>query len=466
MALFYRLRTMAADRAIDEIKDEYLYFSSPDKLNDPMESYIFAFWQGDLVVWKNLFRHYLLCLDFVMVQHHFGIQPSIDDIVLGIESISSIPARSGFIGETVNKIFSDSVINEFINNISARKTKVYEEELVFYLDMFKDYATSVLINSYQTSGTDFTVTKKLADEFVRAYGNLKKSNFFDVMNSYCSTTDNEEKAVRMLFMISSNFRDSIRQSIFGDINDPASLLGINMLSFSGLYVRASKRLLFPKWATVSFMKDVSNPVVWSHYGASHEGMCMIFETNQVENKECLRVLKPVSYNGDGYSYEFRELGLEDVKYSGKLPEVDFFANIGMLPTPQLMKSWYTFDNDRSCLADTVGEPNSEIRHRAQWDSFNQKTLTKLESWAYEKESRLVCDELFKPLLSDDDRKLKFDISQLKGVVFGLGATVDNKIKIRNAVLEKNRDRDGANIDIYQAYYDPHSGLVKHFKLPV
>jgi hypothetical protein len=182
MALFYRLRTMAADRAIDEIKDEYLYFSSPDKLNDPMESYIFAFWQGDLVVWKNLFRHYLLCLDFVMVQHHLGIQLSIDDIVLGIESIASIPARSGFIGETVNMIFSDSDINEFINNISARKTKVYEEELVFYLDMFKDYATSVLINSYQTPGTDFTVTKKLADEFVRAYGNLKKSNFFDVMN--------------------------------------------------------------------------------------------------------------------------------------------------------------------------------------------------------------------------------------------------------------------------------------------
>ena len=456
---------MAKDRAVDEIKDEYLYFSSPDKLNDPMESYVFAFWQGDFVVWKNLFRHYLLCLDFMIVKHHLGIPLSIEDIVLGIESIASIPARSGFIGEIANKIFSDCLVNEFISNISDRKTKVYEEELVFYLDMFKDYAASVLIDSYQVPGTSITVTKQLADEFVRAYGNLKKSNFFDVMNSYCSTTGNEEKAVRMLFMISSNFRDSIRQSIFGDISDPASLLGINMLSFSGLYVKASKRLLFPKWATVSFMKDVSNPVVWSHYGASHEGVCLIFETNHVENKECLRILRPASYNREGYSYEFREFSLEDISYTSKLSEVDFFANIGMLPTPQLMKSWYTFDNDRSRLADTVAGRNRDIRGSAQRNAFVQKTLTKLVPWAYEQESRLVLDELFKPLLSDDDRKLKFDISQLKGVIFGLSTTIENKIKVRNIVLEKNKHKEEANIDLYQAYYDPQGGVITHFKLP-
>ena len=228
MALFYRLRTMAADRAIDEIKDEYLYFSSPDKLNDPMESYVFAFWQGDLVVWKNLFRHYLICLDFVIVQHHFGIQLSIDDIVLGIESIASIPARSGFIVETVDKIFNDSVINEFVNNISDRKTKVYEEELVFYLDMFKDYATSVLISSYQVPHTDFTVLKKLADEFSRKYETLKRDNFFDVINNYCSEGDQKEKSVQLLFMIGSNFHDSIRQSAFGNENDPKKRLFVRL----------------------------------------------------------------------------------------------------------------------------------------------------------------------------------------------------------------------------------------------
>ena len=454
------------DRGIDEIKDEYLYFSSPDKLNDPMESHVFLFWKGDFVVWKNLFRHYLLCLDFMIVQHHLDIGLSIEDLVLRIESIASIAPRSRFIAEIVNNLFSNPIINEFISNISDRKTKVYDEELIFYLDIFKDYATSVLIDAYQIPKANILATEKLTDYFFQTYSNLKKNKFFDVMNQYCGSSDAEENAVRMLFMVSSSFRDSIREKNFSNIKDPEKLLGITMLRFSNLYVNALNSLLFPKWATVSFMRDIRSPVVWSHYGASHEGLCMIFETNQVESKECLRIFKPVSYNSDGYSYEFRECGLENISYSGKLPEVDFFSNIGMLPTPQLMKSWYTYDNDRSYLAATVAEHNRDIRRSAQWKAFNQKTLTKLESWSYEEESRLIYDELFKPLLSDDDRKLKFDVSQLKGVVFGLNMTVDNKIKIRNVVLAKNRDTDGANIDIYQAYYDPQNGLVKHFKLPV
>ena len=56
-------------RPVDAVLDKYeelakqeIYFSPPEELNDPMEGYKDVFWSGDRIVWRNLLRHYLLCL--------------------------------------------------------------------------------------------------------------------------------------------------------------------------------------------------------------------------------------------------------------------------------------------------------------------------------------------------------------------------------------------------------------------
>src|ERR1700730_2478613 len=46
----------------EELAKQEIYFAPPEKLNDPMEGYKDVFWSGDLIVWRNLLRHYLLCL--------------------------------------------------------------------------------------------------------------------------------------------------------------------------------------------------------------------------------------------------------------------------------------------------------------------------------------------------------------------------------------------------------------------
>jgi hypothetical protein len=45
-----------------ELAKQGIYFAAPEKLNDPMEGYRDVFWSGDPIVWRNLIRHYLLCL--------------------------------------------------------------------------------------------------------------------------------------------------------------------------------------------------------------------------------------------------------------------------------------------------------------------------------------------------------------------------------------------------------------------
>jgi hypothetical protein len=51
-----------------ELKNQEIYFSSLDSLNDPMEGFMDLFWSGDKIVWRNLIKHYLLCLDRTCVQ--------------------------------------------------------------------------------------------------------------------------------------------------------------------------------------------------------------------------------------------------------------------------------------------------------------------------------------------------------------------------------------------------------------
>src|ERR1700674_4698245 len=46
----------------EELANQEIYFSPPEELNDPMKGYKDVFWSGDHILWRNLFRHYLLCL--------------------------------------------------------------------------------------------------------------------------------------------------------------------------------------------------------------------------------------------------------------------------------------------------------------------------------------------------------------------------------------------------------------------
>ena len=466
MALFYRLRS--AERAINEIKDEYFFFSSPENLNDPMEWYVNLFWCGDVVVWKNLFRHYLLCIDFAIVQYHLDIHLSVDEIVLRIHSIVDLPERRDFITGVVDRIFDDTDITSFIQSISSRQAKIYDDELSFYLDIFKDYAIGELIKSYNNNA-DLIPDNRLVENFKRVYKKLHEDEYFCNINKYGADGSPTEESVRMIFMLRLAFSKHLTQSTYGDIDNPSNSLGVNMLNFSSLYIKAMKRLLFPKWSVVSFMKEISNPMVWGHYGDGHRGVCMVFESQNVESIECLRVWNAVSYSASyssvgEYHYEYRKLGLRDVEYVEKLPEIDFFSNIGMVPIPQIMNNWYTFKGERSRFADKVSGVNREASSKDQRVAFDQKTLSKLKAWDYEKESRLVYDDLFKPI-EEDERKIKFDISQLKGVIFGFDTAVVDKVNIRKIINEKNKSANGILIDIYQAYYDHKSSSIKHFKLP-
>lgn len=61
---FYRFRSISSLIGnFEELENQSIYFAEPQFLNDPMEGYRDVYWEGDFIVWRNLFNHYLLCLE-------------------------------------------------------------------------------------------------------------------------------------------------------------------------------------------------------------------------------------------------------------------------------------------------------------------------------------------------------------------------------------------------------------------
>ena len=64
MAEFFRFRSIDALLGKhQELKEQTIYFASPEELNDPMEGLRDLVWNGDKIVWTNFFKHYVFCLN-------------------------------------------------------------------------------------------------------------------------------------------------------------------------------------------------------------------------------------------------------------------------------------------------------------------------------------------------------------------------------------------------------------------
>lgn len=46
----------------EELERQTVYFAPPEYLNDPMEGLRQVYWRGDRIMWRNLLRHYIICI--------------------------------------------------------------------------------------------------------------------------------------------------------------------------------------------------------------------------------------------------------------------------------------------------------------------------------------------------------------------------------------------------------------------
>lgn len=164
-----------------------------------------------------------------------------------------------------------------------------------------------------------------------------------------------------------------------------------------------------------FSSSYDELLMWSHYAGSGKGVCLIFDREQLFNR-----------NTDGYPQ------IEEVNYQDKLPSID-------------------------------------IRLSEDKINFNLIPLitTKRHNWSYEKEVRAFINmakitseiSLSSALLNGKDkrlRNLKFNAEKLKGIIFGHNCNIRNRNKIKK-ILQANTAIDFDKLLFVEAKVDSRSG---------
>ena len=134
-----------------ELERQTIYFASPEELNDPMEGFRDIVWNGDKIVWTNLFKNYVYCLHWA----YFQLKTVGDTIQLGSLPIlgrwDELPIPEKDLFNNIWYRFLDVLnIQEIIEVLANTKRKIRYEEFEYYLQAIHPVLLTEIVRSHDT----------------------------------------------------------------------------------------------------------------------------------------------------------------------------------------------------------------------------------------------------------------------------------------------------------------------------
>ena len=461
-----------------ELERQTIYFASSEQLNDPMEGFRDIVWRGDRIVWTNLFKNYVYCLNWIYI--NFKILG--DDVELR-SSLNPAAARwheplTPQFGDLFDEVW-DSVndtlrLADLIEDILSLTGGVRRDELVFYLHSIHLKVLARIQEVYVNRGLS-PETERPTHASLIGRSVLTEENFFELIAQL--ETEFEDFS-RVTFSISSRMMAAqLLRHKYNLRTSGAQILGKNRqllaLDFPNLYVERLENMLWPSWYAACFTKGYHNSSVWGSYGDSHRGGCLIFETDDADESSALSLRQRVGWTSSR-GQESKELWdfvprvFRDISYSDKQGEVDFFRNIGRLPVPALMNLWYTDEagNVSECATHVGPDMDYGSWMKRYWADFDRDIVLKSKDWDHEKECRLILHGLLDDTLDNCHRTLTYEFKSLKGVIFGIKTSDDDKVRIIEIVERKCRASNRTDFQFHQAYYSPEYGDIRKYDLRI
>lgn len=147
----------------------------------------------------------------------------------------------------------------------------------------------------------------------------------------------------------------------------------------------------------------------------------------------------------------RNLKVTKITYSKKVIERNFFTTFGRLTYAQI-QSWLTGkDGATSKLMDTFSEESLVSWRNKYWNDYVEKFHRKNPAWKHEKEYRILLHDTFYQYDKKENRYLQYEPSSLKGIIFGINTSVDDKCEIIQTI-QKAGDKF-KNVEFFQAEYE-------------
>lgn len=211
-------------------------------------------------------------------------------------------------------------------------------------------------------------------------------------------------------------------------------------TFHTFYTNAVESSIYDEYYVACFSEKKDDSTMWGHYAEGHQGICLVFEIDIKDTGSQL-------FMDNGRKIDFLK-----VNYTDDPLNINIFENMGYIPIPKLNKYWLTHDEDISPLSSFYS--NSEYPKK-YWERYTKKTTLKSTHWFRENEYRAVMNLslLDKQKLKPSARILKYDISQLTGIIFGMRTPEQIKLDLIKALDEILSKSQKQSFKFYQAGYE-------------
>lgn len=470
----YRLRS--CEQILDtyrELETQTIYCAAPSELNDPMETARGFVWRGDAIAWTNLFRHYVNCVhNFYFLLRLTEETHRVTPADIAINGRWDDPPTEG-LAELVREVWSEANLDFNFANVATRLNSigraVRDDELEFYLTIVHAHVLAAVHRVHIRLG--------LQDPD-QAIGSLPTA-LPDNLPTYLDRLEdikNEEDVLSEIFENQRQFLQMMRlKAKLAEPRSDNSAAEQNhdllVLDFPRAYVQQLARATGPIWYTACFAESYSNTAQWGNYADKHAGVCLIFEVSNDESVPYLTLHE--NAEGDRNAEpEIRDSHialrkeLARVQYVERLAEVDFFSRISQLPERSLRSIWYTDDEGNLSSVATHISPDASLDEWREtlWSEYRRDICTKTTEWAYEQEHRIAHYSSTGDALSKEERLLSYSFSALRGIIFGINTSDENKIAIIDLIRQKCQAVGRTEFDFRQAYYSWRTGRIESFPL--
>lgn len=465
MSEFYRFRSMKSlFGEYLELEKQTIYFASPEELNDPMEGLRHLVWTGDEIVWTNFFKHYVFCLHRTFLWSRL----TGSDKELNADSIP-ISGRWDELTTSHEKDLFDDIWTRFLNvpnmqaiikAITDTKRKIGYRDMRGYLRIIHAFVLAEIQKSHIERGLLSESKISQPDEELNDSSFLEGYLYLIRKTQGIEDTELSDDALLPLEITDES------ESIFQQYNSRTTfngVLGKNdqfvTFDFPKAYLEQLERLLWPRWYTACFMNSCHNSSVWGHYGDNHKGICLIFEAEETNESESLELRQLIGEN-------IKTMPFHEVKYKDQAGEVDFFRSIAKLPVAALKRLWYTDQegNISECAAHIGPDADENAWRESYWANFFRDITIKTKDWEYEQEFRLILEDSLSQFEDKEDRTLRYDFNSLKGIIFGLKTSDEDKQRIIRIIEEKCRKNNRTDFKLFQAYYSQENGDIRNYEV--
>lgn len=430
-----------------------------------MEGFKDIFWEGDAIVWRNFFRHYLFCLErLCMLLVLVGEQEPLSvEVIPVMGNEDQLPTEEAKIlsREIWHEFSSKETIIKFVDRLAFRTKPIRRNELHCYISNIHPFALETIFRIFEAKGLKPSSTPyHHASEFELRLSEVIKS--IDLIEQAESSEHNV--AAEKLYEAMRHTTSQLDLIGKANLSNFSAFRNRNLVirDFPEQFLNKIEELLYPEWYVACFMSDCSNASVWGHYGNNHSGVCLKFKSSLTNGQPSITLHGVNGWSSSGPILGPRSHEFYKINYVADFTEVDFFRSLGRLPVPVLTQFWFTNrQGERSKCADEILSSSNEAWRSSYWSKFHQGITTKSQDWKYEKEYRLILSGSFIDFNEPKDRRLKYNFSDLDGIIFGIKTSTEHKLAIMEIIGKKCQTENRKDFNFYQASFSHDKGCITY-----